>query len=319
MAMNIFQAAKQTISDALSVCVDLFRIMIPIVVLVKILNEFELIKYLAIPLEPVMQLVGLPARTGLIWATAIANNLYAGIWVYLALLPDMPHLTVAQITTLTCMMLVAHNLLVETRIAQKCGTSMWGQVSIRLGGGFLFGLVLHGFFSSMGLLDYPSTILWATQPPGATLLEWIWGQVANLTSLVVIITAVMALMRILKFLKIIDLLNRMLRPVLQIIGVGSQAATVTIIGLVVGIAYGGGIIIHEARAGRLSRADVFSSMTLMGFSHGLIEDSLIMVLIGADIYTILLGRLLFSLVCVSIVVRLYHWRMKGHKERSAAG
>ena len=309
--MNVVLAARQTIVDALNVCVDLFRIMVPIVIVVKILTEFGLIKYLAVPLTPIMKLVGLPPQAGLIWATAMANNLYAGIWVYLALLPDMPALTVAQATTMAALMLVAHNLPVEGRITQKCGTSFWGQIASRFFGAFAFGLILHLFFVWTGFLNQPGTILWKTPPPDTALLGWIWGQVGNLTSLVVIITALMTVMRVLNYLKINLILNRMLQPLLRVMGIGRQAATITIIGLVVGIAYGGGLIIHEARTGGLSRVDIFSSITLMGLCHSLIEDSLLMILIGADFYTIIFGRLLFALIVVAVLSRWYA-RRHGH-------
>ena len=47
------------------------------------------------------------------------TNLYTGILV-LVTLPDLS-LTTAQVTVLGCMMLVAHGLPIEARIAQKAG------------------------------------------------------------------------------------------------------------------------------------------------------------------------------------------------------
>ncbi|MEL4378402.1 hypothetical protein [Brucella cytisi] len=42
----------------------------------------------------------------------------------------------------------------------------------------------------------------------------------------------------------------------------------------------------------------------MGLCHSLIEDTLIVVALGADIYVVLFGRLIFSIVLVAIFARL---------------
>ena len=54
-------------------------------------------------------------------------------------------------------------------------------------------------------------------------------------------------MRILYAIKVIDLMNKILRPVLKLIGIGPKASAITVIGLTMGLSYGGGLIINEAR------------------------------------------------------------------------
>src|SRR6056297_3709592 len=98
--------------EACQVSLRLFRVMIPILIGVKMLQEAGLIVYLAKPLNPVMQIMGLPGETGLIWATAMVNNLYSGIIVFLSLADSM-QLSTAQVTILSTVMLVAHALPVE--------------------------------------------------------------------------------------------------------------------------------------------------------------------------------------------------------------
>ena len=128
------RAARAVAIDAAKICLDLFKVMVPILVAVKILKELGWITYLAKPLAPLMQLVGLPPECGLTWATAIANNLYAALAVHAALVPDMAPLTVAQATVMATMMLIAHNIFVEGAIAKRCGVGFWGQAVLRLAG-----------------------------------------------------------------------------------------------------------------------------------------------------------------------------------------
>ena len=109
---RLIKLASEILRDAFSASFELFKVMIPIIILVKALQEFGLIQYLAWPLEPIMSLVGLPAEMGLVWATALINNIYTGIIVLLSLTGDIP-LTTAQATVLGVLMLVGHGLPVE--------------------------------------------------------------------------------------------------------------------------------------------------------------------------------------------------------------
>jgi hypothetical protein len=301
---RLYNVFRQILLDSSRTSWSLFKIMVPIVVVVKILQELDLIKYLALPLSPIMELIGLPAQTGLIWATAIANNIYAAIMVYWTLIPDMPPLSVAQITTLSTMILIAHALPVECRVAQKCGVSFWGQFLLRMGGAFLCGAVMNVFFTLVPWLNDQAVLILAAPDQQVSPGQWLWDQLLNLGKIFLIITMLISLMRLLDFLGITRLFIRCLKPVLRLIGIGPDAATITIIGLTLGLGYGGGLIIRETGRGNLSRTDVFSALSLMGLSHALIEDTLLMVLLGASLYGVFWGRLIFSLIIVAILVRL---------------
>ncbi|MFH1138112.1 MAG: hypothetical protein V1816_18735 [Pseudomonadota bacterium] len=298
-------AIKSIFHDAVRTSLDLFKIMIPIIIGVKIFKELGLIEYLALPLSPLMELCGLPAQTGLVWAAAIANTLYSAIIVYLALIPDMPTLTVAQVTVMCVMMLIAHNLPVETQITKKCGINPWGQAFIRFFGALACGMLLNLVFSHGGLLTEPSRAAFTAEARELGIGEWAFKEVRQLGWIFCIILALLTLMRVLRFLRITNLLIFMLGPILRLLGIGREAGTLTIIGLTMGIGYGGGLIIHEAKSGRLRQRDIFASLTLMGLSHALIEDSLLMLLLGASLQGVLWGRLLFSLAVTALLSRLY--------------
>jgi hypothetical protein len=293
--------------DALKLSLDLFKIMVPVIIVVKILKELDLITYLALPLGPVMKVVGLPAEMGLVWATAMLNNLYGAIVVLLSLVKDAP-ISAAQATVLCVMMLVAHTLPIELKIAQTSGPRLLFQALCRLSAALLLGWLLHIFYSRSGLLQQPVDILFRpevnTGSHRETLSLWALGEVQNLLSIFFIILGLFLLMRVLKKLRIIDAMNRMLNPVLKLMGIGPKASAITVIGLTLGISYGGGLIIHEARSGRVHKRDVFYSLTLMGLSHALIEDTLLMVMVGGHLSGVLWARLAFSLLAVTFLVKI---------------
>ncbi|KKL06683.1 hypothetical protein LCGC14_2593570, partial [marine sediment metagenome] len=133
---------------------------------------------------------------------------------------------------------------------------------------------------------------------------WLVGLAKGLGYIFVIILALLFLMKLLKWLKVTDLLGRMLEPVLRMLGMSARAAPITIIGMTLGISFGGGLIIQEARSGRLDKRDVFFSLVLMGLAHSLIEDTLLMVAVGAHYSGILVGRLVFALAVTFVLVRV---------------
>ncbi|MCG6533356.1 MAG: hypothetical protein L7F78_01410 [Syntrophales bacterium LBB04] len=314
MTVPVLSQLKETIKriffDAGKTSLALFKIMVPIIILVKIIQEAGLVNYLAIPLAPVMELVGLPAQTGLVWATAMANTIYSGIIVYLALLPGMPVLSVAQITVLSTMILIAHNLPLEARITQKCGVSFWGQVFFRLAGALLCGLLMHLIFKHGNFLSQPSVIVISPPPPPTDLMGWAYNELIKLPVIFTIILTIMAIMRLLNYLKITNLFLRIMGPVLRLMGISQEAGTITVIGLTMGIAYGGGLIINEASSGKIDHQDIFFSVSFMGLSHALIEDTILMTLLGASTYGVFWGRLLFTLVVMAIMAKLFYIRQQ---------
>ncbi len=301
---TLVQAVLRQFTDAAKVCKDLYLVMIPIIIGIKVLEELDLIQYAAWPLTPIMELVGLPAEMGLVWAFSIISNLYSGIIVYAALAPDLPTLSVAQITVLTTMMLVAHNILVECRITKLAGVSFLGQAVIRILGAAVFGLVMHLLFTHFDLLQEPSAMLFTPSPQVETWWGWALGEIRNLAMVFVIIFSLLLIMKILKRLRITDLLVFLLTPVLRLLGIGKSAATVTVIGLALGLTYGGGLIVHEVRQGNVDQRDLFPSLTLMGLSHALIEDTLLMLLLGAHLIGVLWLRLALSLIAVALFTHI---------------
>ena len=107
----------------------------------------------------------------------------------------------------------------------------------------------------------------------------------------------------LKAIGFLSLLEWILKPVLPFFGMSHRAAPVTVVGMIVGIGYGGALIIRETTKGTMNRREVFNSLALMALSHGLIEDTLLMMALGASLNGILWGRLLFSLIVIYLLVR----------------
>ena len=294
---------KQVFNDTIRTSLIIFKIMIPISIIVKILELTGMIDHIGSFLSPFMQILGLPGETGLVWATAMITNIYGGIIVYISLASEQI-LTVAQVTILCSMILIAHSLPVEVTIARKAGIRIWFTLILRILSACLFGFILNVIFSYFKILQNPSTMTWSKTPTNATIPDWILSQVSNYIFIVIIIFSLLFIMKILKNIGVINKLNQFMEPGLEFLGMSKKAAPLTIIGTTLGISYGGGIIIDEAQSGKLSKKDAFLSVSLMGLSHSLIEDTILMMTLGASLIGILFGRVLFSFIAMIILINI---------------
>ncbi|MBN2644781.1 MAG: hypothetical protein JXR59_04830 [Desulfuromonadaceae bacterium] len=299
MALNSRSSSwlMRLLRDTSQTCLALFRITLPIALATKLLTDLGVTHWLGEQLAPCMALFGLPGEMGLVWATAMVTNLYGGLSVY-ASLPASAVLTVAQISILTTLMLMAHGLPVELRIAQKAGTRLRCMLLVRLGGAVVTGVLLHQGYRVSGQLGQLNRAVWTPPTVAAGWGHWLLAQGRNMLSIVLIIFALLALMRALEALGFVDWLAKGLKPVLSVLGMSPAAAPITLIGMLLGLSYGGSLIIQEAQSGKMAPRDVFLSLVLMGLCHSLIEDTLLMAVVGGHWSAILLARILFSIAVV---------------------
>lgn len=301
--MNYITEAREIAWRSVRISLELYKIMIPIIIGVKILQEMGLIYWLALPLNPVMEMVGLPGEMGLVWATAMFNNIYGGMIVF-ASLAGQHELSVAQVTVLCTMILVAHSLPVELQIVRKSGPRLLFQAVLRIGGALALGFLLARIYAWGGWLQEANVLVWQPEPESADLVPWALGQATNLAMIFAIILLLNLVMRVLTAIGLTALCVRLLAPALRVLGIGPEAGTLTIVGMVMGLSYGGGLIMHEAHSGKVADKDIFSSLSLMSLSHSIFEDTLLMAVLGAHSSGLLWARVAFTLVVVAVLVRV---------------
>ena len=295
---------SSTIREIFKITYDLFKLMIPIIIIVKVIEELDGIKYIAIALEPMMSLVGLPASMGLVWATTMIVGIYGGMVIFITSV-SQESLTIAQVTILGSMMLVAHSLPMEIRIAQKAGVRILFTLILRIGGALFLGWVLHLIYGAGGFLSEINTPVW--QPPPvmeASLVSWAGNQIKMLFQVFLIISVLVLFLKLLKLSGIEKLFSLLLKPILKLLGLSERTTSITIVGITLGLNYGGGLLINEANKGELSKMDVFGSLSLLALCHSLIEDTILIMLLGADLSGILYARLIFSIMAVAIIIHV---------------
>jgi spore maturation protein SpmB len=283
---------------------ELIRIIVPVAVVTKGLDELGVIALISTLFEPLMALVGLPGSLGLVWATGMLTSLYGGLAVFATLAPGLD-LTSTQITVLCSAMLIAHSLPIELSVSKRAGANVMPILLLRVFGALAYAFLLNQFCLAFGLWEDVPVLIFKASDAAEGYLAWGLDLLTNLFLIVGIIFAIIISMKILRIIGVLGVLERLLAPILPLFGMGQNAAPLTVVGMVMGIGYGGALIIRETATGKLGKDEVFYSMALMGLCHGLVEDTLIMVAMGGKIGGILFGRVAFSLIVTYLLVRLH--------------
>jgi len=292
---------KSVLRETVGISFDLFKLMIPILLLVKLAEDFGATNILAGWIEPLMSSIGLPPEMGIVWAGAMLSNIYTGMVLFISE-PTSAMLSAAQVTSLGLLLLFAHSMPVELRVAQKIAVPLRISLPFRLVAAYLSAWVYFQLGQIFGFGDQQANIIWQAEARPSGWGSWLLANLQLFVQIVLIIALLVVLLRVIRILRLDRLIHFVLRPVLPLIGLSDKAINVALVGITLGLTYGGGMLIQESRQGVLAARELFFSVCLLLVCHGLIEDTLLILLLGADLYGILGLRLLVSFLLLAAMV-----------------
>ncbi|WP_027364600.1 nucleoside recognition domain-containing protein [Desulfotruncus alcoholivorax] len=129
------------------------------------------------------------------------------------------------------------------------------------------------------------------------------GVVHNIAMMAMIIIPIMLVLEIARDLKILDRIAEWLAPVVGVFRLSREAAFPLLVGIIFGIAYGAGVLIEEARSGRLSWKDLFLINVFLSVCHAVVEDTALFIAVGANGVVILLGRFVVAVILTFLLSR----------------
>jgi spore maturation protein SpmB len=286
--------------ETLAVYRELVVIMVPIAVATQALAEFGAIKAASPWLAPVMQLFGLPPELALAWLTGLLVGMWGGVVVLFTIVPATA-LSSADMTVFCSLLLMAHAIPVEQRIVARAGPNFWATSILRIAGAVAFAALLHQLFAATGWLSQPIAPVWK---PAANEGGWVGFAYGTAKTLVVMLGVLLALswaMELLKAVGVVDVLYKALAPLFRLVGLRQEALPFTTVGLLLGISYGSGLMLAEVRRQPIEPRQIFLASVFMGFAHSLIEDTLVVIALGADPTTVLFGRLAFAIIVTAAI------------------
>ncbi len=284
----------RAVKPALKTAFWLLGIMIPISFAVTILQHWGILDAVARTLEPVCRFFGLRGEAALVLVTSALMNLYSGI----AVIQSVPF-TGREICIMALMGLLAHNLIVETAVQVKTGSSGWQMVCIRIGGA-----IIGGLFLNLVLPADDAVVMHGIEsnhlPFTEVMQHWLTGTLSLTFKLICIVVSLNILQRILEEFGVLDILARRVAPLLKFMGLPTATSFLWIVANVVGLAYGAAILIEHRKTGKISAEDADLLNRHIALSHSLLEDTSLFLAIGVGLGWITLPRIALAIIVVRL-------------------
>jgi len=273
--------------------------MVPVSLGVLVLDKFGLLGALARLINPLLHLIGLPGSAALVILSSMLLNIYSAI----AVIGTLP-LSGREITIIAVICLIAHNLIVESAIMRKTGSSAMRMAllpsSVGLFAGWLLNLLLPAGFGA-ALANGADTV--ARRESGLAalidaLLPWAQKTGLLLVKMAVIVAVLMVIQKLLEEFGFMEALGRVLSPFMRFIGLPSSTGFLLIVANLVGFAYGSAIMIERVESGKLTLSDGDLFNHHAGISHSLLEDTLLFMAISVPFFWLVVPRVILAIIVV---------------------
>ena len=294
---NIQKVLNDIIQESSKIFWVLFKVILPVIIIIRALELMGAIPYLAKFLEPLTSFIGIDGSLGLVWMAAILVNIYAGMAAFASLQPIFDY-TVAETTILGLIILIAHSLPIEVAIARQSRVSAIFNLLFRFINAVIAGKILNYIFikfelfneKNSSILDIPTSIV--------SNLDWLILQSKNFLIIFMIILLIISTINFLKFIGIWQLIINILKIPLSYLGMSEKVANIILIGLTLGISFGGGFLIEESKKNNISKKDILLSLSFLSLCHSIIEDTILILLLGSHISGILFFRMIYTIVII---------------------
>ena len=304
MNKPLINPIRRAIKPALKTAVWLISIMVPISFAVTLLQHWGALQYIAQALEPVCRLFGLRGEAAMVIVTTALMNIYSGI----AVIQSIPF-TAREICIMALMGLIAHNMIVETIVQMKTGSSGLRMVCLRLAGAAAGGLFLNWALPENNTVAMHG--MESGHLPFLQLMEnWLMGTLWLTGTLVCIVVSLNILQRILDEYGAMDVLARWIAPLLRPMGLPANTAFLWIVANVVGLAYGSAVLIEHRKENKISAKDADLLNHHIALSHSLLEDTALYLAIGVGLGWITLPRIALAIIAVQVVKQIRRRRVK---------
>lgn len=279
----------------------LLKIMLPVSFVVRLLQYYGVIEWIAGYLDVVFQFMGLPGASSVAWMTGASVSTYAALAVMLSM-----ELTMRQATIIAIMTGIAHALPLEGAVVKKTGSKFMNMTVIRIAMAFVAGVLLNVVLPEMNepLISLSSGAE-ETSLMGVV-AAWTIDSLKLSGMIVVFIYLLMVVQRLLDDSGAMVWLTKVMRPLMKLFGLPDNAAYLWLVGNVIGLSYGSAMMMELEDCGQISKEEANEVNYHLIMNHSMLEDTLVFVSVGVSAAWILGTRVSFAIALV--------WARKAYKK-----
>lgn len=289
---RIVACVKSATPSALKTIWWLTKIMVGVSFGIMLLQYFGVIEWISELLTPMFSSFGLPGEAALAYVSGYFVNCYTAMAVMTSL-----HLDMRAATILAVMVLCSHNMIVETTVQAKTGSSAVRIVVIRTLSAFILAFVLN-----LIMPEYTEKVTEVVEAKDTSfvgmLIDWAFRTLKTVGLMIVLVYLLTLLQRILNEYGIIEHIANFLKPVMIFFGLPPRTAFLWLVANTLGLAYGAAVMIDETESGTTTKEENDLLNHHIGVSHSNLEDLLLFTAIGGNFLWMLLSRWAMSLLLV---------------------
>jgi len=294
--------------DAVKSSLGIFKIMLPVSLLMAILNYLGIVDWLSVLFQPITNLLGLSGKAILPLLSGYLINTYSAIALMISL-----ELPMKEMAILSSMVLLSHTLPVELSIQKKAGGNMGLLFLIRVSSSILTGMVLNIILSNADVMIVSETqaiTMVATTSLSVVLKTWVQDNVITIIKIFVINIVISVVFKCLIKFHIIDKLSSLLKPIMFIFGLGKESAPYWLIANVIGLIYGAGILITANENKDLEKEEIRRLNVSICSMHSIIQETANFLVLGVSMSVLIVPRFITAVISVWVYNLVYSFMKK---------
>ncbi|HOF74531.1 MAG TPA: hypothetical protein PK750_10970 [Syntrophales bacterium] len=287
----------------------MIKIILPISFLTAVLAWTGWLANLDFLLAPLMGFMGLPSMAALPILIGGLTGIYGGI-AAMAVLP----FTMAEMTLLANFLLICHNLIQEGVVQAKSGLNPVKATLFRISAAVTTVWVMTFFIPTDPFSSAQAGAVAASaQTFDAMACEWAVSMLNLCVKVFFIIMAILTLLEIAKSMGWVMPVVRALSPALKLLGLSEKVGILWMTAVVFGLAYGGAVIVEEARQGHISKEELEELQLSIGINHSMVEDPILFMAFGIGAFWLWVPRIITAMAATRMLTLWVSWRKKSLK------
>lgn len=284
----------------------MIKIILPISYLTSILSWLGILEKLSLFLSPVMNMLGLPGISAIPILVGALTSVYGGI-ASMSVLP----FTMGEMILMANSILICHNMIQETVIQAQSGIRAWKVITVRVTAALVTVFILsfmiktgrHGENVSLDMANLAShQSFWE--------MTAVWAMSIGKLCLKIffIIMGIMIFLEVAKAKRWIEPIVKATKPILKLLGLSERVGLLWMTAAVFGLAYGGAVIVEEAKNGNIPPEELEALQLSVAINHSMVEDPTLFLPFGLPPLWLWLPRLIVAMIATRLFY--FHLRLK---------